>query len=35
MALWQDIRFAVRLLVKDRWFTLGVRPLYQNLQTHA
>jgi putative ABC transport system permease protein len=22
MTLWQDIRFAVRLLVKDRWFTL-------------
>lgn len=22
MALWQDIRFAARLLVKDRWFTL-------------
>ncbi len=21
MTLWQDIRFAVRLLVKDRWFT--------------
>src|SRR5258706_10077840 len=23
MSLWQDIRFAVRLLVKDRWFTLA------------
>jgi putative ABC transport system permease protein len=22
MTLWQDIRFAVRLLAKDRWFTL-------------
>src|SRR5262245_47061686 len=22
MAIWQDIRFAVRLLVKDRWFTV-------------
>ncbi|HXD16947.1 MAG TPA: ABC transporter permease, partial [Vicinamibacterales bacterium] len=22
MALWQDVRFAVRLLIKDRWFTL-------------
>src|SRR5688572_28417540 len=22
MALWQDVRFAARLLVKDRWFTL-------------
>jgi hypothetical protein len=22
MTLWQDVRFAVRLLVKDRWFTL-------------
>ena len=22
MSLWQDLRFAVRLLVKDRWFTL-------------
>src|SRR5258707_7814592 len=21
MNLWQDVRFAVRLLVKDRWFT--------------
>jgi putative ABC transport system permease protein len=21
MALWQDVRFAIRLLVKDRWFT--------------
>jgi hypothetical protein len=21
MALWQDLRFAVRLLIKDRWFT--------------
>jgi len=21
MALWQDIRYAVRLLIKDRWFT--------------
>jgi putative ABC transport system permease protein len=21
MALWQDVRFAVRLLIKDRWFT--------------
>jgi predicted permease len=23
MSLWQDIRFAARLLVKDRWFTLA------------
>ena len=23
MTVWQDIRFAVRLLVKDRWFTLA------------
>src|SRR5436190_17411467 len=23
MMLWQDIRFAARLLVKDRWFTLS------------
>lgn len=23
MTIWQDIRFAVRLLVKDRWFTLA------------
>jgi predicted permease len=23
MALWQDLRFAARLLVKDRWFTLA------------
>jgi predicted permease len=23
MMLWQDVRFAVRLLVKDRWFTLA------------
>jgi putative ABC transport system permease protein len=23
MALWQDVRFAARLLVKDRWFTLA------------
>src|SRR5947208_13944054 len=22
MSLWQDLRYAVRLLVKDRWFTL-------------
>jgi len=22
MALWQDIRFAARLLIKDRWFTM-------------
>src|SRR5262249_45540360 len=22
MTLWQDVRFAVRLLVKDKWFTL-------------
>src|SRR5438093_10047835 len=22
MGLWQDVRFAVRLLVKDKWFTL-------------
>ena len=22
MALWQDIRYAARLLVKDRWFTI-------------
>ena len=22
MTLWQDVRFAVRLLIKDRWFTL-------------
>jgi hypothetical protein len=22
MALWQDIRFAARLLIKDRWSTL-------------
>src|SRR4249920_2128108 len=21
MALWQDIRYAIRLLIKDRWFT--------------
>lgn len=21
MALWQDVRFAIRLLVKDSWFT--------------
>jgi hypothetical protein len=21
MALWQDVRYAVRLLIKDRWFT--------------
>src|SRR5712671_129602 len=21
MTLWQDLRFAVRLLIKDRWFT--------------
>ena len=21
MALWQDLRVAVRLLIKDRWFT--------------
>jgi hypothetical protein len=23
MALWQDLRFAARLLIKDRWFTLA------------
>jgi putative ABC transport system permease protein len=23
MSLWQDLRFAVRMLVKDRWFTLA------------
>src|SRR3954465_13877913 len=23
MALWQDVRYAVRLLIKDRWFTAG------------
>jgi putative ABC transport system permease protein len=23
MALWQDVRFAARLLIKDRWFTLA------------
>ena len=23
MMLWQDVRFAARLLVKDRWFTLA------------
>ena len=23
MTLWQDLRFAVRLLMKDRWFTLA------------
>src|SRR5947199_9707336 len=23
MTLWQDVRFAVRLLLKDRWFTLA------------
>ena len=23
MSLWQDIRFGVRVLVKDRWFTLA------------
>jgi hypothetical protein len=22
MALWQDIRYAARLLVRDRWFTI-------------
>src|SRR5881275_1196572 len=22
MGLWQDVRFAVRLLIKDKWFTL-------------
>lgn len=22
MGLWEDLRFAVRLLVKDKWFTL-------------
>ena len=22
MALWQDVRYAARLLVKDRWFTI-------------
>src|SRR6476659_241263 len=22
MTLWQDVRFAVRLLLKDRWFTM-------------
>ena len=22
MGLWEDIRFAARLLVKDKWFTL-------------
>ena len=21
MALWQDIRYAIRILIKDRWFT--------------
>ena len=23
MGLWQDLRFAVRMLIKDRWFTLA------------
>src|SRR5882762_2834220 len=23
MSLWQDLRFAVRMLIKDRWFTLA------------
>jgi hypothetical protein len=23
MMLWQDVRFAARLLIKDRWFTLA------------
>src|SRR5262249_60770583 len=23
MMLWQDLRFAARLLIKDRWFTLA------------
>jgi hypothetical protein len=22
MTFWQDIRFGIRLLIKDRWFTL-------------
>jgi hypothetical protein len=22
MTLWQDLRFAARLLIKDRWFTV-------------
>ena len=35
MNLWQDIRFAVRLLVKDRWFTAVAAQLQVMGRTSA